>query len=186
MIILRVLFWAVELTLIFGVFSYCFYITGLFLSRFFEVPFVPTNREAIQEVFTFLKPTPGSTMLEIGCGDGRVICEVVKKFGLQGRGIDKNPIFVVVARIRATLMGVSGKILFKRDDVRNADLGWADIIYLFMIPKFIHGEDMKNKILTEARSGTYIISHWYEIEYLKEKEIHRAQTGSHITYVYRI
>ena len=186
MIILRVLFWAVELTLIFGVFSYCFYITGLFLSRFFEVPFVPTNREAIQEVFTFLKPTPGSKMLEIGCGDGRVICEVVKKFGLQGRGIDKNPIFVVVARIRASLMGVSGNILFKHDDARNADLGWADIIYLFMIPKFIHGEDMKNKILVEAKEGTHIISHWYEIEYLKEKEIHRAQTGSHITYVYRI
>jgi hypothetical protein len=186
MLILRILFWAVELTLIFGVFSYCFYITGLFLSRFFEVPFVPTNREAIQKVFSLIKPKSGHRLIELGCGDGRVICSVVKQYDLHGRGIDKNPIFIVVARIRAFLMGVSGKISFKQDDVRDADLGWADIIYLFMIPKFIHGEDMKNKILTEARKGTYIISHWYQIEYLKEKEIHRVQTGSHITYVYRI
>ena len=186
MIILRVLFWAVEFTLIFGILSYCFYITGLFLSRFFEVPFVPTNREAIQKVFSLIKPKVGSKMLELGCGDGRVICPVVKRYDLYGRGIEKNPVFVVVARIRATFMGISRKVLIKRDDARNADLGWADIIYLFMIPKFIHGEDIKNKILAETQVGTHIISHWYEIEYLKAKEIHRVQTGTHITYVYRI
>lgn len=186
MIILRLLFWAVELTLIFGVFSYCFYITGLFLSRFSEVPYVPTNREAIHKVFSLIKPKQGSKMLELGCGDGRVICAVVKRYDLYGRGIEKNSVFVVVARIRATLMGVSENILIKRDDARNADFGWADIVYLFMMPKFFHGEDMKKKILTETKEGTHIISHWYEIDYLKTKEIHRVQTGTHITYVYRI
>jgi len=186
MIILQLLFWFVEIILIFGVFSYCFYITGLFLSRFYEVPFVPTNREAIHEVFSLIKPKMSSNMLELGCGDGSVVCKVVKQYDLYGRGIDKNPIFIVIARIRAALMRISARTSFIRGDARRADFGWADIIYLFMMPKFIHGEDMKTKILTQVKNGTHIISHWYEIEYLRGKEIHRVKTGPHITYVYKI
>lgn len=184
--LLRIVFWFIEITLILGVFSYCVYITGLLLSFLFEVPFVPSSASAVKEAFTYIHPKKNTKVLEIGCGDGRVLCSVVKKYSLYGRGIDKNPIFVLSARIRALLQGVSHRTSFVRGDARATNVGWADIIYLFMIPKFIHTETIKSKLLHETKEGTFIISNWYEIEYLKQREIHRVQTGTHETYVYKI
>ena len=98
MIILQLLFWFVELTLVLGIFSYCLYITGLFLSRFFEVPYVPTGRETIEKVFSYIHPTKDMKILELGCGNGRVLCSAVKRYGAHGKGVDMNPVFIFFAR----------------------------------------------------------------------------------------
>lgn len=125
-------------------------------------------------------------MLELGCGDGRVICQVVKQYGLIGKGIDLNPFFLVIARLKAKYLGVGSKIEFIRSNAWNADYRWADIIYVFMVPQFVNAPAFVEKIRNEVRPGAYIISNWFEIEDLKSKESHRVQTGSHIAYVYRI
>ncbi|MBP6993747.1 class I SAM-dependent methyltransferase [Candidatus Woesebacteria bacterium] len=184
--LLRILFWLIEIVLILGVFSYCVHITGLLLSFVFEVPYVPSSMDAVKKAFQHIHPPKDSKVLEIGCGDGRVLCSMVKKHHLYGRGIDKNPIFVLSARVRSLIMRTSQRTSFITGDGRVADVGWADIIYLFMLPKFLHTEIIKSKLLQEAKQGAFIISHWYEIDYLKQKEVHRLQTGTHETYVYKI
>ena len=186
MFVLKLMFWLIELTLMVGIFSYCFYITGLFISRFMEVPFVPSDTAAVRQAFTFIRPSPGMKLLELGCGDGKIICNMVKKYHLYGRGIDMNPIFILVARLRAVVMGIAHSVTIVRGDARNADFAWADIIYIFMVPRFVNDKIFSNRFRTRTRPGTYIISHWYEIEYFRPKEVHRIHTGSHISYVYRI
>lgn len=186
MIFLQIIFWIVELGLIGGIILYCLYVTGLFISRLYEVPYVPTDHASVQKVFSLLKPKTGSKMLELGCGDGRVICQVVKQYGLIGKGIDLNPFFLVIARLKAKYLGVGSKIEFIRSNAWNADYRWADIIYVFMVPQFVNAPAFVEKIRNEVRPGAYIISNWFEIEDLKSKESHRVQTGSHIAYVYRI
>ena len=186
MFVLRLIFWLIELTLMFGILSYCLYITGLFVSRFMEVPFVPSDRKAVEQAFSFIQPKRGSKLLEIGCGDGKIVCTMAKQYQLFGRGVDMNPIFVLFARVRASAMGIGAKVSIVRGDARNADFAWADIIYIFMIPKFVNDKIFSDRFRTQTNPGTYVVSHWYEIEYLKSKEVHRITTGTHITYVYRI
>lgn len=186
MIILRLLFWFVELTLVLGIFSYCLYITGLFLSRFFEVPYVPTSSEAIEKVFKYIQPSKEMNLLELGCGNGRVSCMVVKRYGITARGIDLNPIFILFAKARARIMGISEKVEFKKSNAWDADFRWADIIYLFMISAFVNAPRFITKVENEARSGTYIVSHWFEIEHFRSKEVQKIHSGQHVTYVYRI
>lgn len=186
MIILQLLFWFVELTLVLGIFSYCLYITGLFLSRFFEVPYVPTGRETIEKVFSYIHPTKDMKILELGCGNGRVLCSAVKRYGAHGKGVDMNPAFIFFARIRARLMGISKNVEFISGNAWETDWSSTDVIYLFMIPAFLNAPRFLQKIGDEARSGTYIVSHWFEIEHIRSKEVHKIHSGQHVTYVYRI
>lgn len=97
-----------------------------------------------------------------------------------------NPILVMFARVRANVMGISREVNIARGDARNADFEWADIIYMFMIPKFLHDKSLSDRLLNQLKPGTFVISHWYEIPYLQSKEVHRVTTGTHETIVYRI
>lgn len=182
----RVLFWIIELVLVLGIFGYCFYITGLFLSMLFEVPYVPSNLKAVREAFAFIRARPNMKLIELGCGDGRVLCTVAKEYGLQGKGIDLNPVLITIAKVRALAMGVSKRVQFFRTNARDANLKEADILYVFMLPKFLNSEQISQKIKEDLRPGTHVISHWYEIDHLKSKQVHKLTIDNHNTYIYTI
>lgn len=62
----------------------------------FGPPFLPTLRPQITIALDLLDLRPGQTMLELGCGDGRVLVAAAKR-GLNVVGYELNPILVVVA-----------------------------------------------------------------------------------------
>lgn len=184
--LLRIVFFLVELILLVGIVWYCIYVTALLVSRYMEVPFVPTDNEAVRAVFDYLRPQQGKRLLEIGFGDGRVICYAVKQYGLLGHGVDTNPVFVHVARMRARLMGIAHKISFERKDARQASFKQADIIFIFMLPALLHDVQIQHGLQKQAQRGTYVVSHWYPITYLAKQEVFRFSGKDHETYVYKI
>ncbi|HNQ31188.1 MAG TPA: class I SAM-dependent methyltransferase [Candidatus Woesebacteria bacterium] len=184
--LLRIVFLLVELILLVGIVWYCVYVTALLVSRYMEVPFVPTDSDAVQAVFDYLRPQKGKRFLEIGFGDGRVICYAVKKYGLLGHGVDTNPVFVHVARMRAWLMGIAHKISFERKDARQASFKQADIIFIFMLPALLHDVQIQHGLQKQAKRGTYVVSHWYPITYFAKQEVFRFSGKDHETYVYKI
>ena len=60
----------------------------------------------------------GKNILDVGCGNGRTSCYLVKKYGCKVVGIDRNEKMIKRAKERAIRYGVDDKIEFKVIDAQ--------------------------------------------------------------------
>lgn len=72
----------------------------------------------------------GSTILELGCGIGALILELLKKGAASAKGLDLSPGMIQLARTLAAEAGVSQRAMFERSDGAVADLPDSDVVIL--------------------------------------------------------
>lgn len=63
---------------------------------FFGAPYLPTLRPQVIAAFELLELKKGQTLLELGCGDGRVLLEAASR-GYKSVGIELNLLLVIIA-----------------------------------------------------------------------------------------
>jgi SAM-dependent methyltransferase len=64
----------------------------------FGAPYLPTLKKQTAEALDLLDLKPGQTLLELGCGDGRVVKAAAQR-GLKVTGYELNPILVIIAKL---------------------------------------------------------------------------------------
>ena len=144
-------------------------------------PFVGTQGKELDVIFSGIPITVGMTFLDIGCGDGRVVISAVKKYKVSGVGVDINPILIWIARISASWQKLHN-IKFYITDIEKTDFSKADIIYIYLFPKFI--AELSKKISDEVHPGTYIISHAFKIDFLEKYLIKTVAGKKFKTFIY--
>ncbi|OGK52092.1 hypothetical protein A2966_03835 [Candidatus Roizmanbacteria bacterium RIFCSPLOWO2_01_FULL_41_22] len=159
------------------------YFLGLILSFFKGAPYVATKKQDLNEILKQANLKPGQYLLELGCGDGRVLRKAASFYGVIGCGIDINPIVIILARIRSWLQQTKNMKFFVQDIVR-ANFSQADVIYIFLFPNLI--SQLKSKLLTETKNDALIISHGFQILYLQKHLIKRIVGKKFNTYYYRL
>src|SRR3989344_2300160 len=122
-------------------------------------------------------------VLFIGCGDGRVVIDAIKKYKVNGIGIDINPLLICYAQFRASWLKIHS-VKFYIAKIDKFDFSKADIIYIYLFPKLV--EKLIDKIRNEAHPGTYIISHAFKIEGLEEHFLKSLSGKKFKTYIYLI
>jgi len=159
----------------------CAYSVFLVYSWLKGAPFVGTENKELESIFSNIPITAGMTFLDIGCGDGRVVISAVKKYKVNGVGVDINPILIWIARFLAIWQKLH-QIKFYIAEIEKTDFSKADIIYIYLFPKFI--AKLSKKFSDEVHPGTYIISHAFKIDFLK-KYLLKTINGKKIkTYIY--
>lgn len=63
---------------------------------FYGAPYLPTLRSQAETALELLSLEPGQTLLELGCGDGKVLLLAAQK-GYRAVGIELNPLLALVA-----------------------------------------------------------------------------------------
>lgn len=182
---IRILFLIIEFFLLLGIIGYCFYTLSLILAFRYDIPFLPTSDDSIKQILSAVPLNEKTYFLELGCGDGRVLCTAAKQYGVHGLGVDLSTFWVLMANIRARHMKVNDKVHFKRQNILKTDISKADVLYLFGISKFIEGNAFQEK-LKEAKPGATLISHGFPVSYLAEKQILFIPTKKFETYVYQL
>jgi hypothetical protein len=157
-------------------------IFGLF-SDIKGAPFVPTSVQNLKEILARIKLKKESVFLELGSGDGRVVREAVKKFGVRGIGIEVNPLLVFLSNLFARIQKLSN-IQFLRINFFDYDLGKSNVIFMFLLPKTI--KKLRNKFLSECKKGTIIISHGFKIEDFDKYLIDTIKNEPYPTYFYKL
>jgi ribosomal protein L11 methylase PrmA len=107
-------------------------------------------------VKTFLDNIPmrkGSLLIDIGCGDGRVLREAHRRYGVRAVGFEINPLAYVLARIRT--LGLRG-VSVKMQNFWKVNLSEADVIFCYLFPDIM--EKLASKLKSELRPGTPVIS----------------------------
>lgn len=159
------------------------YLHSSTISLWRGAPFVPTRTKAIGQILKMTNPQSGMKFLELGCGDGRMVCQAVKEFDITGQGVDVSRLWLWIASIRAWRLGIGNRVEFKHQNILQTDLSSADIIYIYMMPRFL---DSYGEIFHKAiEEGALVISHTFEIKALQRYEQSVVSHGNCFTYFYK-
>lgn len=115
--------------------------------------YVSTSRVRISAFMEAVPMKPGELLVDIGCGDGRVLRQAGKLAGVRALGYELNPL--VYLKARCLCLGRKN-IEIKRRDFWGEDLSGADVIFCYLFPD-VMGK-LSAKLKAELRPGTRIVS----------------------------
>lgn len=102
---------------------------------FYGAPWVRTRKKMIQGMIEMAKISPGEVVMDIGCGDGIILFEVLKQFpATHVIGIDCNPLLIWRCRFRAWIGGYRMRATFLCVDLRTGTIPKADVVMLYLLP----------------------------------------------------
>jgi SAM-dependent methyltransferase len=140
--------------------SFAFLLVPTLTAVLTGAPFVPTPMKAAEKMLQLAKIKHGNTVIDIGCGDGRLAYIAANKWGAKAIGYELSPIIYILAKIRQILWHSKAKIKFA--DFRKQNLTDTDYIVCYLLPdtlkKFIP------KFEKELKQGAKIISYAFPIE----------------------
>lgn len=93
------------------------------IDRLFRVPAVRQQQQ--------LQGGKGSSFVDLGSGDGRLVIEAAKQGFSRCVGFELNPLLIALSYVNAARAGVLGRVSFTRRDFWNANLDSATVISCF-------------------------------------------------------
>lgn len=101
-------------------------------------PYLPTLKPQVKAALDLLDLKPGQTMLELGCGDGKLLIAAAER-GWKVTGIEINPILVLVCKLRT--WRYRKLVTVRMGNYWNLAL-WGnssqvDAIFGFVLPKYM-------------------------------------------------
>jgi len=115
--------------------------------------FHPSASIRVKTFLDHVPMAPGNILVDIGCGDGRVLRAARLRYGVRARGFEVNPVAYVLARIR-TLGMKDVEIRF--GDFWKTGLDEADVVFCYLFPDVM--KRLAEKLEAELRSGTRVVS----------------------------
>lgn len=141
----------------------------------FGAPFLPTLKAEVPKAVDLLGLKKGEMLLELGCGDGRVLREAAKR-GINGTGYELNPLLCAVAWLRTR--GLPGKVTIHCANYWNMSWKQADGIFTFLLKPYM--DKLDKKIIQECRKSVKLVSYAFTIEGKKPAK----KVGALFLYIY--
>ncbi len=146
---------------------------------------IPAHKKGIAKALELAEIKSGEKFYDLGCGDGRVLTEAVKKYNCCGVGYELVFFYYILARLRAKLSGEEKRIEIRFKNMFQADLENADVIFCFLTPGLMKkiGELLEKKKL---KKSVRIISYAFSIKGMEPiKKISHSKDNWNI-YLYKL
>ena len=137
------------------------------------IPFVPSPDHIVQRMLEMAEIKKGDILYDMGSGDGRIVIEAAKKFGVRGVGIDLNPELVAKARENAAKEGVGHLVEFRAQDGLTVDISEATVVTLYMFKWFNNALRPK---LQKLKPGSRVVAHDFDIDDWKPTRVETVTT----------
>src|SRR3989344_2148859 len=121
---------------------------------FLDLPYVGTKKEKIETIIKLARIKNNETIIDLGSGDGRLLLAAAAR-GAYAIGYELNPFSVLVSRLHAHLEGHAENVMVYRQNMWQADLKVADIIFVYSLKSKI--KKFEDFIYKNARPGTRFI-----------------------------
>ncbi len=126
-----------------------------------DVPYVPSPNEVVETMLKLAEVKSSDVVIDLGCGDGRIVVMAAQKFGARGIGYDLNPERIKEANENAAQAKVQDKVKFIEKNLFEADIKEGSVITLYLLPGV--NEKLKPRLLAELKPGTRVVSHSFEM-----------------------
>jgi predicted RNA methylase len=137
--------------------------------------FTTTHRSKIKRILEVVSMTQGQVVYDLGCGDGRFLIAVAKRYNVKAVGFEINPWAYMLSRLRVWLCQANVSIHFQ--DFWTADLSKADVVFCYLFPDVM--ERLREKLSMELRAGAKVISCNFEIPGWRPEKIITASHYIH-------
>lgn len=127
-----------------------------------EVPFVPTPEKVVAEMLKIADVGRDDLLIDLGCGDGRIVIAAAKEKGCRGVGIDIDPERIEESRENAKAAGVEDRVEFLLMDLFEADISKATVVTLYLLSDV--NIRLRPKLLGELEPGTRVVSHDFDMD----------------------
>ena len=115
--------------------------------------FVSTSKARIRTCIKAIPMDAGQTLVDLGCGDGRVLRQALKHYNVRAVGYEIN----WLAYLKARLLSLGYKNLeIKRQDFWSANLAEADVIFCYLYPDVM--KKLAAKLRSNLKPGAVIVS----------------------------
>jgi SAM-dependent methyltransferase len=122
---------------------------------------------------------------DLGCGDGRIVVTAAKRYGCRAVGFDNNSERVKESRESAKKNGVESLVTIQQRDIFTLDLGKADVVTLYLLPR------LNIKLipqLQKLKPGARIVSHDWDLGTIKPDKVvdvfSEEEHGEHTLYLW--
>jgi len=128
---------------------------------FVGAPYVPSRKVDTSNLFKELNLRKGTTVVDLGCGDGKVLLEASKN-NLKSIGYELNPILFLIAKLRLKNYSNS-KVIW--GNYWSADISKAGLVFVFSAAPFM--QRLYEKFKTQLSPGTLVASYGFSFEGVK-------------------
>ena len=125
-----------------------------------STPYVQSPMEVVDRMLRLAEPKPGEYLIDLGSGDGRIVLEAAKRYGVRGLGVDLEAKLVELARERARKAGVDALARFEVQDLFELDLSGADIVTAYLLPEV--NLKLMPKLL-KLKPGSRVVTHDFDM-----------------------
>lgn len=139
-------------------------------------PYLPTKKKQIDTALELLDLKSGHTLLELGCGDGRVLGAAAAK-GIRAIGYELNPLLVIIAKV--SNLKHKDLVSVRWGNYWRADLPKTDGIFVFLLDKYM--DKLDQKITNNKLAPTRLASFAFKMPY---KKANRVKDGVFL-YIYK-
>ena len=125
------------------------------------VPFLATPVHVARRMLVLAGAKPGELIVDLGCGDGRILLIAAEEFGCRCIGVEIDEKLAELARKKVKERRLSKLIKIFTGDLMNFDISQADIVTIYLTPAILGKLSLKLK--KELKKGARIVSHDYQI-----------------------
>jgi SAM-dependent methyltransferase len=133
------------------------------------VPYVPTSPETVAAMLKLAGVQKNDLVIDLGCGDGRIVITAAKEYGAHGIGVDIDPERIKEANENARKEGVANLVEFRQGDLFDADIRKATVVTLYLLPEV--NMKLRPKLWRDLKPGTRVVSHSFDMGDWKPEKI---------------
>lgn len=152
----------------------------------FGVPFIRSKNQWIEALLNNLKLQKGDLFLDLGCGDGIVMANVLEQFPHTQTiwyELSNTPILASEAYKKQ----FGSQFIIHQSDFFKADFSNANVIYCYLLPRLI--KPVREKIKKECKPWTIFYSYVFIVPWITPEEtltIPIPNRKNDILYKYRV
>jgi len=124
-------------------------------------PYVPSPQSVVADMLKLAEVGPRDFVIDLGSGDGRIVLTAAKVFGARGFGVEIQAPLVKLSNEAAQREGLADRVTFLTQDLFKTDISQATVLTMYLLPNTVNL--LKDKLLTELRPGTRVLSHDYPL-----------------------
>lgn len=146
-----------------------------------EIHYVPTPPPVVAKMLAMANLSGSDIVLDLGCGDGRLVIEAAKQFGCRGRGYDIDPELIELCEQNAREAGVEHLVDFYIQDIYEVDISDATVVMLYLLP------EMNLRLLPQLQSmadTARVITHDFELPGVQIVEEAKVQNDTGPNYMH--
>lgn len=125
-------------------------------SALFGAPFVPMDKDRVEEMLAFAGVKAGEIVADLGAGDGRIVIAAARR-GARAEGWEINPYLWLWAQWNIKRAGVGGRATVHLGSYWDRTFRDVDLVTLFLITRQMRR--MQKKLRAELKPGSRVASY---------------------------